>query len=142
MASLVRRPARRLFALAVVGAIVSLAYTNTSNAAISCVPPPVLSNPLNYNGLCPGDSGFPTVVKAAGKDVYIKFPTNRSCSRGLTVEKPRNLRITGGSLIFGDTTAAVVTVRDTSGDTMIDGMYIDVKERRRTPSAPSTTKGG
>jgi hypothetical protein len=141
MASLVRRPARRLFASAVVGSIVSLAYTNTSNAAISCVPPPVLSNPLNYNGLCPGDSGFPTVVKAAGRDVYIKLPTNRSCSRGFTVEKPRNLRITGGSLIFGDTTAAVITVRDTSGDTMIDGMYIDVKGRAADAIRTFNNKG-
>jgi hypothetical protein len=141
MALLVHRQPRRLFASAVVGATVSLACTNAANAAISCVAPPVLSAPLSYNGLCPGDSGFPTTIKAGGRDVYVKMPTNRSCSRGLTVEKPRNLRITGGSMIFNDSTVAVITVRDTSGDTMIDGMYIDVKGKAADAIRTFNNKG-
>jgi hypothetical protein len=141
MALLARCPARRLFFSAVVGATVSLACTNAANAAISCVAPPVLSNPLSYNGLCPGDSGFPTVVKAGGRDVYVKFPTNRSCSRGLVIEKPRHVRITGGSMIFNDSASAVITVRDTSGDTMIDGMYIDVKGRAADAVRTFNNKG-
>lgn len=141
MAVLVCRPWRQLIPLSVVGVLVSVAYPNLVNAAISCVPPPVLSNPLSYNGLCPGDSGFPVNISANGRDVYVKLPTNRSCSRGFSVYKPRHTRITGGSLVFNDTASAVITIRDTTGDTMIDGLYIDVRGKPADAMRTFNNKG-
>ena len=79
-------------------AIFSTAAASTvADAAINCVAPPVLSNPIVYDGKCPGDSGFPTTVKAGGRDVYIKLPTNKTCSKRLGIDYARNIRITGGN---------------------------------------------
>ena len=126
MASLGRYPRGQMLALSVFVVSVAAGSSNMADAAVICVPPPVLSSPLSYNGLCPGDPGFPVSISANGRDVYIKLPTNRSCSRGLSIYKPRHTRITGGSLVFNDINKAVITIRDTTGDSMIDGLYIDV----------------
>lgn len=128
MAMFACRFRRRLLAAAVV-ATLTITCTDPSSAAISCVPPPALSNPLSYNGLCPGDSGFPKDLKAGGRDVYIKLPTNRTCPQGLSIGNARNIRITGGHFIYNDSWSAVITIKDTSGSTFIDGLLIDVNKK-------------
>lgn len=120
---------RGILASAVLGALGLIPLAEPVYAAISCIAPPALSNPIIYDGRCPGDSGFPTTVRAGGRDVYIKLPTSRTCARGLSVTQARNVRITGGRIVYNDSAAAVITVNTSSGTTFIDGVYIDVNKR-------------
>lgn len=90
---------RRLVASAVVGTIVSLTCSDLAHAAINCIAPPALSNPIIYGGKCPADLGFPTDVQGNHRDVYVKLPTNRTCSKGLTITYASIIRIMGGHLV-------------------------------------------
>jgi hypothetical protein len=121
-------------------ALVAAAYTfffmGAAHAAVECIAPPVLVTPLSYVDKCPGDSGFPKDVRAGGKDVYIKLPTTRTCSASLTVTGAKNVRITGGHFVQGDTALATITIRNLStastepkGTIFIDGLNIDVNGR-------------
>lgn len=122
-------------------AISVLLSSTTADAAISCVAPPALSNPIVYDGKCPGDSGFPVSVKAGGRDVYVKLPTNRSCSKHLNIDYARNTRITGGQFIYNDSDDAVLTFRFSSGTTFVDGLYIDVNKKSADAIQVNNYKG-
>jgi hypothetical protein len=107
-----------------------------AQAAIACIAPPTLTAPVSYVDKCPGDNGFPREVKSGGKDVYIKLPTSRTCTVPLTVTGARNVRITGGHLVQGDSSPATITIRNLSsastepkGTIFIDGLHIDVNGR-------------
>ncbi len=132
---------RRLVASAVAGLIGSLPLAGFANAAINCVAPPALSNPITYDGKCPGDSGFPQSVNAGGRDVYIKLPTNRACAKGLSVAYGKNVRITGGKFVYNDSQVAVITVKQSSGTTFIDGVHIDVNGKSADAIRTNTHKG-
>jgi len=104
-----------------------------AQAAIACIAPPTLTAPVSYVDKCPGDNGFPREVKPVGKDVYIKLPVSRTCTVPLTVTGARNVRITGGHLVQGDSSPATITIRNLSsastepkGTIFIDGLHIDV----------------
>jgi len=129
MTNVIRLPVLRATASACLGLAVVALSSVVAEAAINCVSPPPLSNPITYEGRCPGDSGFPAAVRANGRDVYIKLPTNRTCSKSLTVTLARNIRITGGHFIYNDSKQAVISIGSTSGTTMIDGVLIDVNKR-------------
>jgi|APTNR8051073442_1049403.scaffolds.fasta_scaffold00993_17 hypothetical protein len=120
---------RQFFAAAVVGSFTFVAYADLADAAINCVPPPALSNPIIYDGKCPGDAGFPTDVQANYRDVYVKLPTSRTCSKSLTITYAKNIRITGGHFVYNDSKGAVISIGMTSGVTMIDGVLIDVNKK-------------
>lgn len=122
-------------------AIAMISTATIADAAITCVAPPALSNPIIYDGKCPGDSGFPTTVKAGGRDVYIKLPTNRTCSKRLGVDYARNTRITGGQFLYNDSDDAVITLRFSSGTAFIDGLYIDVNKRSADAIQVNNYKG-
>lgn len=107
----------------------SIPLVSTATAAVDCVLPPVLSAPIVYDGLCPGDAGFPSEVNARGRDVYVKLPTSKTCSKYLSIGYARNVRISGGQFLYNDSKDAVITVKLTSGTSFIDGMYIDVNKR-------------
>lgn len=47
----------------------------------------------------------------------------------MTVAQARNVRITGGHFIYNDSTTAVITIKDSSGITFLDGLYIDVNKK-------------
>ncbi len=96
------------------------------NAAINCIAPPVLSKPITFKDKCPGDRGGPRVIKAGGRDVHIQLPTNRTCSKSITVTYARNIRITGGHIVYNDSKSGVINIGMTNGTTFIDGMLIDV----------------
>lgn len=119
----------RTFATAFLGLSTIVLFPTIAEAAISCVAPPALANPITYEGRCPGESGFPASVRANGRDVYIKLPTNKTCSKSLTVTLARNIRITGGHFIYNDSKQAVISIGSTSGTTMIDGVLIDVNKK-------------
>lgn len=106
-----------------------MSLTATATAAIDCILPPALSAPMVFDGLCPGDAGFPSDLNAKGKDVYVKLPTNRVCGRFLSIGYARNVRIFGGEFKYTDSAEAVITVRFTSGITFIDGVNIDVNRK-------------
>lgn len=110
-------------------AFLSLSVPVSAKAATTCVVPPPLSNPIVIDGKCPGDPGFAKNLRADGRDVYIKLPSDRTCSKGMVVARPRNLRITGGQFIYNDSLSAVITVKDTSGTALIDGLSIDVNRK-------------
>ncbi len=116
----------RLAAAVVFGTFISATCAKSADAAINCVPPPTLSNPIIYDGKCPGDSGFPTDVQANYRDVYVKLPTSRTCSKSLTITYAKNIRIMGGHFVYNDLKQAVISIGMTSGVTMIDGVLIDV----------------
>jgi hypothetical protein len=104
-----------------------------AQAAVNCVAPPLLVAPLSYTDKCPGESGFPKDVQAAGKDVYIKLPTSRKCLVSLTVTGAKNVRIIGGHFVQGDASPATITIRnptsaatEPAGTIFIDGVNIDV----------------
>lgn len=117
------------------------ATSSLADAAIKCVAPPALSNPVVYDGKCPGDSGFPTTVQQKGRDVYIKLPKNKTCSKRLSIEFARNVRITGGQFVYNDSDDAVITVKFSSGTTFIDGVYIDVNRRSADAIQVNNHKG-
>jgi hypothetical protein len=100
-----------------------------ADAALNCVLPPTLANPISYTDKCPGDRGGPNVVNAGGRDVYIQLPKNRTCSKRISVVNARNIRITGGHILFNDGEKGVINIGMTSGTTFIDGMLIDVNRR-------------
>lgn len=100
-----------------------------ANAAINCVKPPVLSNPLVFKDKCPEDSGGPGSINARGRDVYITLPRNRTCHKRINIEFPRHVRISGGHIVFDDPNSAVINISQTSGKSFIDGMLIDVNKR-------------
>lgn len=122
-------------------AFATIAAPAIANAAINCVAPPALSNPIVYDGKCPGDSGFPTTVKAGGRDVYVKLPTNKTCSKRLGIDYARNIRVTGGQFLYNDSDDAVITVRFSSGMTFLDGLYIDVNKRSADAIQVNNHKG-
>ena len=100
-----------------------------ARAAINCVLPPGLSNPITFTNKCPEDRGGPLLVRARGRDVYIQLPRNRTCRRNITVNEGRNIRISGGHIVYSDSKQAVVNIGMTRGTTFIDGMLIDVNAR-------------
>lgn len=100
-----------------------------ANAAINCVQPPGLSNPITFTNMCPEDRGGPLVVRARGRDVYIQLPRNKTCRRSITVNEARNVRITGGHVVYSDSKQAVINIGMSRGTTFIDGMLIDVNVR-------------
>ncbi|MGK2953263.1 MAG: hypothetical protein ACSLEZ_12870, partial [Thiobacillus sp.] len=106
-----------------------LSMTGPAIAAINCKSPPVLVNPVIYEGKCPGESGLPNVVKSNGKDVFIKLPENKICSGKLVVSGARNTRITGGQFIYNDSAPAVITLDNSSGISFLDGLHIDVNKK-------------
>ncbi|MBL8660451.1 MAG: hypothetical protein JNM75_11925 [Rhodospirillales bacterium] len=118
--------ARALLASAV---IVSLSVAVNAEAAITCVAPPPLSNPIVIDGKCPGDPGFPKNLRADGRDVFIKLPSTRACSQGMVVARARNVRITGGQFIYNDSLTAVITIKDTAGVALVEGVSIDVNKK-------------
>lgn len=121
---------RRMLRIENIFTVVTVAmFASTANAAINCVAPPTLSNPMIYDGKCPGDPGFPDNVKANGRDVYIKMPTNKICSKGFSVSGAHNVRIIGGTFVYNDTKTAVVTIKSMSGISLIEGMNIDVNKK-------------
>ncbi len=107
-------------------ALASFSLIPQANAAINCVPPPALSKPITFTDKCPGDRGGPHAVNARGRDVYIQLPKNKICSRSITVTNARNIRITGGQIVFNDSKQGVINIGMTQGTTFIDGMLIDV----------------
>lgn len=129
MANVVSLLCSRAAASAYLGLSAAVLSAGVADAAINCVAPPPLSNPITYEGRCPGESGFPTAVRANGRDVYIRLPTNKTCSRALSVTLARNIRITGGHFVYSDSQQAVISIGSTSGTTMIDGVLIDVNKR-------------
>lgn len=110
-------------------ALASLLFVPEGNAAINCVLPPALSNPITYEDKCPADRGGPAVVNARGRDVYIKLPKNRTCRGRISVVHARNVRITGGHIVFAGGFSQVISIGYTSGTTFIDGMLIDVNKK-------------
>ncbi|MBL8659226.1 MAG: hypothetical protein JNM75_05675 [Rhodospirillales bacterium] len=120
---------RSIISSASLGLAITVGFTAVADAAISCVPPPALSNPITYQGKCPGEAGFPQQMKVNGRDVYIKLPTNKTCSKSLTITYARNIRITGGQFVYNDSKQAVISIGMSSGTTMIDGVLIDVNKK-------------
>lgn len=106
-----------------------------ARAAGSCVEPPILTAPKVFEDKCPEETGGPGAIVYSG-DILIKLPTSRVCNGSINIARARNVRITGGSIVFDsskaavtnyfDGTKAVVTVKETSGTTFIDGLDIDV----------------
>ncbi|MBL8659698.1 MAG: hypothetical protein JNM75_08080 [Rhodospirillales bacterium] len=91
--------------------------------------PPVLTAPKVYEGKCPEEAGGPGTVIYTG-DVLIKLPTNRVCGGSIIVARARNVRITGGSIVYnGSNKEAVITIKDSSGTALIDGLSIDVNDK-------------
>ncbi len=120
---------RSVIVSATLGVTLAVGFSAVANAAISCVPPPPLSNPVTYQGKCPGEAGFPQQLKLKNRDVYIKLPTNKICSKSLTITFARNIRITGGQFVYNDSKQAVISIGYSSGTTMIDGVLIDVNKK-------------
>ncbi|MBL8660497.1 MAG: hypothetical protein JNM75_12165 [Rhodospirillales bacterium] len=110
-------------------ALASMLMGSMAQAAINCVPPPSLSKPISFTNVCPGDRGGPHALNARGRDVYIQLPKNRVCKRSITVTNARNVRITGGHIVYNDSKQAVINVGITRGTTFIDGMLIDVNKK-------------
>ena len=113
---------------ALVASVIVLASAS-SHAAITCISPPALSNPLVYSGKCPGESGFPIPIKARGRDVSVTLPSNKTCSTSMTITDARNITVTGGHFVYNYATPAVITIKNTSGTTFMDGLYIDVNKK-------------
>lgn len=120
---------QRLFTLPCVSVIVALGLAAQAKAAINCIRPPAISNPVTYTNKCPEDRGGPRTVSARNRDVYIELPKNRTCSKSITVSYARNVRITGGHIVYNDNKPAVINVGWTSGTTFVDGLMIDVNKR-------------
>lgn len=92
----------------------------------ACLSPPALTEPLAFIGSCPGDPGFPAVVKAGGRDVLIRPPQDRVCERALSVIQAGNVWIQGGAFLLGDDAKGVLNISQTGGTTFIEGVSIDV----------------
>lgn len=107
----------------------ALLASNDARAAINCVLPPSLSKPVTYTNKCPEDRGGPRTVSARNRDVFIQLPKNRICRKSITVSYARNIRITGGHILYTDSKPAVINIGMTSGTTFIDGMLIDVNRK-------------
>jgi hypothetical protein len=112
-----------LLALAGCGGVAPQAEVGTK---VACYPPPELSDPLTFVGACPGDAGFPDVIKAGGRDVLVRLPTNAVCHQALHVAEAGNVRIVGGSFLYTGSAPAVVTVSRSAGTAFIEGLNIDV----------------
>lgn len=95
-------------------------------APFSCVSPPALTKPLTFEGSCPGDPDFPNVVRANGRDVFIRLPSNRVCQRGLSVTEAGNVWILGGAFLYTDSGPAVISISQTAGTSFLEGLSIDV----------------
>lgn len=99
------------------------------DAAINCVRPPALSNPITFKNKCPMDRGGPRQVNARGRDVLVELPRNKTCRGSITVTNARNIRIMGGHIVYNDGKQAVINIGMTRGTTFIDGMLIDVNKK-------------
>lgn len=100
--------------------------TGAPVAPFACLAPPSLTGPLTFVNACPGDSGFPTVVEADGRDVFIRLPKDRVCQRGLSVNGAGNVWIQGGAFLYTESGKAVISISRTSGTSFIEGLGIDV----------------
>jgi hypothetical protein len=98
-------------------------------AATTCERPPVLSNPIVYQDMCPGDAGFASVVSAGGRDVHVKLPDDRQCTKSLLIKSAGNVHIVGGSFLYEDAAASVIAIQSSSGTTFIEGADIDANGR-------------
>lgn len=123
--SLLRR-ARRLAVLAGLAGLLFAAPSGSSSAAPACETPPLLVDPIVYRDLCPGDAGFPTIVSAGGRDVYVKLPKDRQCTKRLLIKYAHNVRIFGGAFNYNSTSPNVIAVQYSSGTTFIEGLDINV----------------
>jgi hypothetical protein len=103
--------------------------TPAGGASSPCLEPPALEAPIVFEDKCPEDPGGPLNVNAYGRDVLIRLPTNRSCSRRLSVVHGRNVHITGGELLYGDDLPQAVSIGMSDGITFIEGLHIDVNKR-------------
>lgn len=108
----------------VIAVFVGLSAAST-DAATTCETPTVLVDPVVYQDKCPSDPGFPKVVNANGRDVYIILPKNKICTKRLLIKYARNVRIVGGAFIYNDTAGSVIAVDFSSGTTLIEGLDID-----------------
>lgn len=125
-----------VFAVAVLSLAATAALPISAQAAIFCAEPPVLTEPRVYEGKCPEEAGGPAAVVHSG-DVLIKLPTNKVCEGSINIARARNVWITGGSIAFDiskaavtnyfDGRKAVITVKESSGTTFIEGLDVDAK---------------
>ena len=95
-------------------------------APFACLAPPALAQPLAFVGSCPGDPGFPIVVEAKGRDVFIGLPKDRVCHRSLSVTGAGNVWIQGGAFLYTDDGHAVISISQTAGTSFLEGLSIDV----------------
>jgi hypothetical protein len=110
--------------LALVGCVSN--DTGAPEAPFACFAPPAMARPLTFANACPGDPGFPTVVEADGRDVFIRLPKDRVCQRGLSVNGVGNVWIQGGAFLYTESGKAVISISRTSGTSFIEGLGIDV----------------
>jgi hypothetical protein len=95
-------------------------------APFSCLSPPTLTEPLTFEGSCPGDPDFPSIVRAGGRDVFIRLPSNRVCQQALSVTEAGNVWILGGAFLLNDNAKGVISISQTAGTSFIEGVSIDV----------------
>lgn len=106
---------------------------SVAGAAVSCLEPPTLdAAALVYDGKCPGDRGFPTYLDAAGKDVDVRLPADRDCTKRLWISNAGNVWIHGGTFDYQGTHATVIRVMNSSGITFVEGLHIDVNAKSPT----------
>lgn len=97
-----------------------------ADVPFACLAPPALIQPLSFEGACPGDPGFPSVLEVGGRDVFIRLPSNRVCHQALSVTEAGNVWILGGAFLFTDDEKGVISISETSGTSFIEGVSIDV----------------
>lgn len=114
------------FGLSVLAACAGIDGEPPPETPFACLAPPALTQPLGFAGSCPGDPGFPSVVQADGRDVFIRPPRDRVCHRGLSVTGAGNVWIQGGAFLYTDDGPAVISISRSSGTSFLEGLSIDV----------------